>query len=226
MANEQENKLNVLKDHLAKVESEKGQFENHVKGFNKNIKRHDDNFSLGVDEEKKGLIDELSSIITSITEHKDKLSKFKGDIESDKGRFESHLDSLLGKLEEGISNLDDQLQNLSSRQEEEISGVYKQMGDKIGTAFATSGDQSGGKETTIFSIIQAMLIYGMIIVGDPLDATGHYGVSCTGTPDKTTASNASKFWISLPKSWSIWLLRSSKLILDIISPLISLQGFF
>jgi NAD(P)H dehydrogenase (quinone) len=71
-------------------------------------------------------------------------------------------------------------------------GIRKQMGDKIGAAFATSGDQSGGKETTIFSIIQAMLIYGMIIVGDPLDATGHYGVSCTGTPDKTTASNASK----------------------------------
>lgn len=71
-------------------------------------------------------------------------------------------------------------------------GIRKQMGDKIGAAFATSGDQSGGKETTIFSIIQAMLIYGMIIVGDPLDATGHYGVSCTGTPDKKVASNASK----------------------------------
>ena len=71
-------------------------------------------------------------------------------------------------------------------------GIRKQMGDKIGAAFATSGDQSGGKETTIFSIIQAMLIYGMIVVGDPLDATGHYGVSCTGIPDKTVSSNASK----------------------------------
>ena len=71
-------------------------------------------------------------------------------------------------------------------------GIRKQMGDKIGAAFATSGDQSGGKETTILSIIQAMLIYGMIIIGDPLDATGHYGVSCTGAPDKTTISNAVK----------------------------------
>ncbi|MGA1841493.1 MAG: flavodoxin family protein [bacterium] len=71
-------------------------------------------------------------------------------------------------------------------------GIRKQMGDKIGAAFATSGDQSGGKETTIMSIIQAMLIYGMIIVGDPLDATGHYGVSCAGTPDKTSSSNAIK----------------------------------
>ncbi len=71
-------------------------------------------------------------------------------------------------------------------------GIRSQMGDKIGTAFATSGDPSGGKETTIISIIQAMLIYGMIIVGDPLDATGHYGVSCAGAPDKQTAQNAVK----------------------------------
>ena len=71
-------------------------------------------------------------------------------------------------------------------------GIRNQMGDKIGAAFATSGDPSGGKETTIISIIQAMLIYGMIITGDPLDATGHYGVSCTGTPDKRTARNAAK----------------------------------
>ncbi len=71
-------------------------------------------------------------------------------------------------------------------------GIRNKMGDKIGAAFASSGDASGGKETTIFSIIQVMLIYGMIIVGDPLDATGHYGVSCVGAPDNKTAQNAAK----------------------------------
>lgn len=70
--------------------------------------------------------------------------------------------------------------------------VRQKMGDKIGAAFSTSGDLSGGKETTMLSIIQALLIYGMIIVGDPLDATGHYGVSCTGAPDVTTLENARK----------------------------------
>lgn len=70
--------------------------------------------------------------------------------------------------------------------------IRKQMGDKVGAAFATAGDSSGGKETTMISIIQAMLIYGMIIVGDPLEATGHYGVSCIGTPDEKTALNAMK----------------------------------
>ena len=71
-------------------------------------------------------------------------------------------------------------------------GIRRKMEDKIGAAFATSADPSGGKETTIFSIIQALLIYGMIIAGDPLDATGHYGIACTGAPDKKTAANAAK----------------------------------
>ena len=68
-------------------------------------------------------------------------------------------------------------------------GVRRKMEGKIGAAFATSGDPSGGKETTIMSIIQAMLIYGMIVVGDPLSATGHFGVSCVGAPDKETKDN-------------------------------------
>ncbi|MBN2514891.1 MAG: NAD(P)H-dependent oxidoreductase [Deltaproteobacteria bacterium] len=71
-------------------------------------------------------------------------------------------------------------------------GVRRKMESKIGAAFATSADPSGGKETTMMSIIQAFLIYGMIIVGDPLSATGHYGVACTGAPDKKTADNAAK----------------------------------
>jgi NAD(P)H dehydrogenase (quinone) len=71
-------------------------------------------------------------------------------------------------------------------------GIRREMGDKIGAAFATSGDNSGGKETTLMSIIQAMLIYGMIVVGDPLDATGHYGAACAGAPDPGTCQNAFK----------------------------------
>ena len=70
--------------------------------------------------------------------------------------------------------------------------IRDQMEDKIGAAFATSGDPSGGKETTLISIIQAMLIYGMIIVGDPLSATGHYGVACKGSPGSLEKENARK----------------------------------
>jgi len=71
-------------------------------------------------------------------------------------------------------------------------GIRNNMEDKIGAAFATGLNPSGGKETTMISIIQVMLIYGMIIVGDPLEAGGSYGVACVGTPDEQTALNAVK----------------------------------
>jgi len=75
---------------------------------------------------------------------------------------------------------------------ERFVGIRNQMENKIGAAFATGGDSSGGKETTLISILQALLIYGMIVVGDPLDATGHYGVACVDAPDEEAAENAGK----------------------------------
>ena len=75
---------------------------------------------------------------------------------------------------------------------DEFVGVRRKMENKIGAAFATSGDPSGGKETTMISIIQALLIYGMIIVGDPMSATGHYGTACAGVPDDSTRENGRK----------------------------------
>ncbi len=67
---------------------------------------------------------------------------------------------------------------------DEFVGTRKKMENKVGAAFATGGHHSGGKETTILSILQCMLIYGMIVVGDPMSATGHYGVACLGAPDE------------------------------------------
>jgi NAD(P)H dehydrogenase (quinone) len=75
---------------------------------------------------------------------------------------------------------------------DQFIGIRKKMEGKIGAAFATSGDATGGKETTMMSIIQSLLIYGMIIVGDPMSATGHYGVACAGAPDEKTRDNAIK----------------------------------
>ena len=75
---------------------------------------------------------------------------------------------------------------------DDFVGVRKKMEGKVGAAFTTSGDPTGGKETTMMSIIQAFLIYGMVIVGDPFSATGHYGVGCTGEPDLKTEENGMK----------------------------------
>ena len=75
---------------------------------------------------------------------------------------------------------------------DEFVSVRRKMEGKIGAAFATAGDPSGGKETTMMSIIQAMLIYGMVIVGDPMSATGHFGTACVGAPDSGSLENGMK----------------------------------
>lgn len=75
---------------------------------------------------------------------------------------------------------------------DDFVGLRRRMEDKVGAAFATGGHPTGGKETTILSILQCMLIYGMIIVGDPLDASGHYGVGCVRAPDETATGDAFK----------------------------------
>jgi NAD(P)H dehydrogenase (quinone) len=75
---------------------------------------------------------------------------------------------------------------------DEFVGVRKQMENKVGAAFATSGFWAGGNETTIMSIIQCLLIYGMIIVGDPMSATGHYGAVSVAAPDEKAADTARK----------------------------------
>jgi NAD(P)H dehydrogenase (quinone) len=64
--------------------------------------------------------------------------------------------------------------------------VRKKMENKVGAAFSSSGAIGGGGETTIFSLIQAMMIHSMIIVGDPHEATGHYGAVGIGAPDEKT----------------------------------------
>lgn len=75
---------------------------------------------------------------------------------------------------------------------DEFVGTRRKMENKVGAAFATGGHHTGGKETTIMSILQCMLIYGMIIVGDPMSASGHYGVACLGRPDENAVNDAFK----------------------------------
>ncbi|MDW8056320.1 MAG: NAD(P)H-dependent oxidoreductase, partial [Elusimicrobiota bacterium] len=52
---------------------------------------------------------------------------------------------------------------------------------KVGGAFSSSANIGGGNETTIMSIIQAMLIHGMIVKGT--SQGDHYGPVSIGRPD-------------------------------------------
>ena len=66
--------------------------------------------------------------------------------------------------------------------------IWGELDTKIGAAFTSSGGISGGNETALFSLIQAMLIHGMIVTSLP----GRYGVVAIGKPDKKTLENCAK----------------------------------
>ncbi|MGD2079540.1 MAG: flavodoxin family protein [Nitrospirota bacterium] len=75
---------------------------------------------------------------------------------------------------------------------DDFVSTRRKMENKVGAAFSTGAHPSGGKETTIMSILQCMLIYGMIVVGDPMSASGHYGVASLGIPDEKASDEARK----------------------------------
>lgn len=60
--------------------------------------------------------------------------------------------------------------------------LHGRLDGKVGAAFATSGNIAGGNETTIIGILQALLIHGMIVQGDP--EGDHYGPVAVGTTNK------------------------------------------
>ena len=68
---------------------------------------------------------------------------------------------------------------------------HGKLSGKIGGAFTSSGMMGGGGETTIFSIFEALLIHGMIIVGD--SKMQHYGPLSVGAPDKEAEHNCVEY---------------------------------
>jgi len=58
---------------------------------------------------------------------------------------------------------------------------HGQLDGKVGGAFSSAANIGGGNETTIMGIIEAMLISGMTVQGDPKG--DHYGPVSIGKPD-------------------------------------------
>jgi NAD(P)H dehydrogenase (quinone) len=59
--------------------------------------------------------------------------------------------------------------------------IHGKLQGKVGAAFTSAGGTATGAETTLLSILQAMLVHGMIVQGRYDDK--HYGVAAKGTPD-------------------------------------------
>lgn len=58
--------------------------------------------------------------------------------------------------------------------------IHGKLRGKVGGAFTSSGGTATGAETTLLSILNAMLVHGMIVVGR--DDNKHYGAAATGAP--------------------------------------------
>jgi NAD(P)H dehydrogenase (quinone) len=71
---------------------------------------------------------------------------------------------------------------------DETVKFHGKLDGKIGAAFSSSANIAGGNETTILDILNAMLIHGMIIQGDPKG--DHYGAVAIGSPDDRSTKEA------------------------------------
>ena len=64
---------------------------------------------------------------------------------------------------------------------DETVTFHGKLDGKIGAAFSSAANIGGGNETTIMGIIEAMLIAGCVVQGDPKG--DHYGPVSIGKPD-------------------------------------------
>jgi len=75
--------------------------------------------------------------------------------------------------------------------------IHGKLEGKVGAAFTSSGGTASGAETTILSILEALLIHGMIIQGDP--HSQHYGLAVVGAPDAKEEDLCRKFGARIAK---------------------------
>jgi NAD(P)H dehydrogenase (quinone) len=68
--------------------------------------------------------------------------------------------------------------------------IHEKLTGKVGGAFTSSGGTASGGETALMSIVQAMLIHGMIVQGRADDK--HYGVAVAGAPKKKDLAECEK----------------------------------
>ena len=67
---------------------------------------------------------------------------------------------------------------------------HGKLDGKVGAAFSSSANIGGGNETAILDIINALLIHGMVVQGDPQG--DHYGPVSIGSPDERAAKQCKR----------------------------------
>jgi NAD(P)H dehydrogenase (quinone) len=73
---------------------------------------------------------------------------------------------------------------------DESVAFHGKLDGKVGMAFSSAANIAGGNETTIISILEAMLIHGMIVQGD--FKGDHYGPVAIGKVDRRCEDNCKR----------------------------------
>lgn len=71
--------------------------------------------------------------------------------------------------------------------------VHGKLEGKVGGAFTSSGGTASGAETTLLSILEALLVHGMVVQGRSDDK--HYGCAAVGAPKAKELSDCKKLGI-------------------------------
>jgi NAD(P)H dehydrogenase (quinone) len=69
--------------------------------------------------------------------------------------------------------------------------IHGKLEGKVGAAFTSSGGVASGAETTIISILEAMLIHGMVVQGRA--RSEHYGAAVVGEPKEREEERCREF---------------------------------
>ncbi len=75
--------------------------------------------------------------------------------------------------------------------------LHGKLQGKVGAAFTSSGGTATGAETTILSILQGLLIHGMIVQGSP--HAQHYGLAVVGAPKEKDKDMCIEFGARISK---------------------------
>ncbi|KPK19679.1 MAG: flavodoxin [Nitrospira bacterium SG8_3] len=68
---------------------------------------------------------------------------------------------------------------------------------RVGGAFTSSANLAGGNETVIMSLLQMLMIHGMVVKGDPHGS--HYGPVSVGSPDDRAKEECIAYGVNLAK---------------------------
>jgi len=69
--------------------------------------------------------------------------------------------------------------------------IHGKLAGKVGAAFTSSGGTASGAETTLLSILKAMLVHGMVVQGRHDDK--HYGAAAVGKPNEEEIEMCQRF---------------------------------